>query len=44
MGNFISVKPDLHIVVTNYTACLRSCSKEGFKAVNISIANISREI
>ena len=25
----------------NRTPCLRSCSKEGFKAVNISIANVS---
>ena len=30
-----------HIVLT---ACLPSCSKEDFKAVNISIANISCEI
>ena len=28
----------------NRTIFLRSCSKEGFKAVNISIANVSCEI
>ena len=28
----------------NRRACLRSCSKEGFKAVSISITNISCEI
>ena len=44
MGNFVSVEPDLRIVVTNCTTCLRSYSKEGFKAVSISIANISCEI
>ena len=38
--NFILVEPGLKIVVT----CLRSCSKEGFKAVNICIANTSSEM
>ena len=44
MPYFISVKPGLYIVVTIARTCLRSCSKEGFKAVNISFTNIPCEI
>ena len=46
MCNFISVETDLHLVVNynNRTTFLRSYSKEGFKAVKISTANISCEI
>ena len=35
------VKPGAPYSRNNFTACLHSCSKKGFKAVNISIANIS---
>ena len=42
---FPDVNPGLHLVVTiAVVTCLRSCSKEDFKAVNISTANISCEI
>ena len=42
MRNFILAKPGLQSYsCNNCITCLRSCSKEGFEAVNVLIANIS---
>ena len=44
MRNFISVKPDLHMVTTIVQLACDRALQEGFQAVNISIANISCEV